>query len=67
MHTVKTVYKQSSIKKIQLSRSKSVFSPLYLDLNLDLDLDLKRNHPNIVKERRMKIGERVATSCGALL
>ena len=48
---------------MQPDSSKSVFSLLHVDI----DLDLEKKHPDDEKERKMRIGERVATSCGALL
>ena len=47
------------MEKMQLGSSRSIFSLLHLDLNLE------KKHPNVEKERRMRIGERVATSHGA--
>jgi hypothetical protein len=60
-HIAKKAYKQSNMEKMQPSSSRSVFSLLHVDL----DPNLERKHPNVKKERRMRIGERVATSCGA--
>jgi hypothetical protein len=64
-HIAKKAYKQSSMKKCSQSSSRSVSSLLHVDLDLDLDLEEKR--PNDEKWRRMSIGERIVTSCGALL
>jgi hypothetical protein len=61
-HTAKKAYKQSSMDKMHLDSSRSDFSPLHIDL----DLDLEKRHPNHEKERRMRVGERESTYCGAL-
>jgi hypothetical protein len=62
-HIAKKAYKQSSMKKCSQSSSRYVSSLLHVDL----DLDLEEKRPNDEKWRRMSIGERIVTSCGALL
>jgi hypothetical protein len=47
--------------KMHPDSSRSDFSPLHIDL----DLDLEKRHPNHEKERKMRVGERESTYCGA--
>ena len=47
------------METMQLGSSRFILSLLHLDLNLE------KNHPNVEKKRRVRIGEQVATSRGA--